>query len=66
VHADYLERRDIETIMSILVDTGYAGRFVVQKFRPGVTLKNLAAPHQDIDLSGLQAEGLEISYRNFN
>jgi pyruvate formate lyase activating enzyme len=66
VHADYLERRDIETIISILVDTGYRGRFVLQKFRPGVTLKNLSAPQQEIDLSGLQAPGLEISYRNFN
>lgn len=66
VHADYLGRSDIEAIMSILVDTGYSGDFVVQKFQPGVTLKNLAAAEQDIDLSGLEATGLDISYRNFN
>ena len=66
VHADYLGRSDIETIISILVDEGYSGRFVLQKFRPGVTLKHLTAPERDIDLSGLAAAGLDIRYRSFD
>lgn len=65
VHADLLDRKDIETMVATLVGIGYRGTFVLQNFRMGRTLGNLRPPARRLDIEGLTALGLDIRLRNF-
>lgn len=65
VHADLLDRSDIETMIALLGEVGYEGTFVLQNFRMGRTLGNLQTPSRNIDLIGLTGSGLDIRFRNF-
>ena len=65
VHADLLDRQDIETIIRDLEAVGYCGRYIVQNFRAGRTLGGLAPPLRGLDLDGLRGRGLDIEFRNF-
>jgi pyruvate formate lyase activating enzyme len=65
VHADQLDRADIESMVDLLQDLEFRGTFVVQNFRMGRTLGNLKAPLRRLDLAGLSGKGLDIQFRNF-
>ncbi|OYW83583.1 MAG: anaerobic ribonucleoside-triphosphate reductase activating protein [Asticcacaulis sp. 32-58-5] len=65
VHADLLNRDDIEAMISLLEDVGYRGSFVLQNFRMGRTLGNLKPPSRRLDLTCLAGAGLDIRFRNF-
>jgi len=65
VHADLLDRGDIEAIVAEMADAGYRGRYVLQNFTPGRTLGGLEVPKRRLALAGLTAPGLDIAFRNF-
>lgn len=65
VHADLLDRADIEWMIDLLQEVEFCGTFVVQNFRMGRTLGNLKAPSRQLDLTGLSGKGLDIRFRNF-
>jgi pyruvate formate lyase activating enzyme len=65
VHADLLDREDIEAMIDLLAEAGFRGTFVLQNFRMGRTLGNLEAPVRPLDLKGLAGHGLDIRFRNF-
>jgi pyruvate formate lyase activating enzyme len=65
VHADLLDRADIESMIDLLEEISFRGAFVIQNFRMGRTLGNLNAPSRRLDLTGLSGEGLDIHFRNF-
>ena len=65
IHADQLDRADIEAMISLLEDIGFRGTFVLQNFRMGPTLGNLQAPSTRLDLTDLSRKRLNIQFRNF-
>ncbi|MGN6209458.1 anaerobic ribonucleoside-triphosphate reductase activating protein [Asticcacaulis sp.] len=65
IHADLLDRADIEAMIGLLEDIGFRGTFALQNFRMGPTLGNLSAPSRRPDLAGLAGKGLDIQLRNF-
>jgi pyruvate formate lyase activating enzyme len=65
IHADLLDRADIEAMISLLEDIGFRGTFVLQNFRMGPTLGNLQAPSRRLNLTDLSRAGLDIQFRNF-
>jgi pyruvate formate lyase activating enzyme len=65
VHADLLDRKDIEAMISLLAEVGFRGTFVLQNFGMGRTLGNLKAPVNRLDLADLSGRGLDIHFRNF-
>jgi len=69
VHGDQLDRADLEDMLGLLRQAGYAGAYVLQNFRGGSgerTLGNLPAPTRQPDVAGLDAgPGIEIAFRNF-
>ena len=65
VHADLLDRDDIEAMICLLADVGFCGTLVLQNFRMGRTLGNLKAPVNRLDLTGLSGRGLDIHFRGF-
>ncbi len=66
VHADLLDREDIETMIGLLKKVGYQGTFVLQNFRMGRTLGNLETPVKQLDVTGLAGLGLDVQLRNFS
>lgn len=66
VHADQLDRQDIEAMIRLLEDVGFRGTFVLQNFRMGRTLGNLKAPSRRLDLTNLAGAGVDIRFRNFS
>ncbi len=66
VHADLLDRRDIDAIIRELEDVGYRGRYVLQNFRAGPTLGGLRGPSRRLDIDNLSGHGLDIEFRNFD
>ncbi|HTM82872.1 anaerobic ribonucleoside-triphosphate reductase activating protein [Asticcacaulis sp.] len=65
IHADLLDRADIERMINLLQEVEFHGTFVLQNFRMGRTLGNLKTPSRRLDLAGLSGEGLDIRFRNF-
>lgn len=65
IHADLLDRADIESMIDLLQEVEFRGTFVLQNFRMGRTLGNLKASSKRLDLTGLSGEGLDIQFRNF-
>lgn len=65
VHADQLNADDVNNILSTLSDFGFNGRYYLQRFKEGVTLKRLSAPLRTFDLSAIAAPPFAIELRNF-
>ena len=65
IHADLLDRDDIEAMIGLLEDIGFRGTFILQNFRMGPTLGNLQAPSTRLDLTDLSRKRLNIQFRNF-
>jgi pyruvate formate lyase activating enzyme len=65
IHADLLDRADIEAMIGLLEDIGFRGTFILQNFRMGPTLGNLQAPSTRLDLTDLSRKRLNIQFRNF-
>jgi pyruvate formate lyase activating enzyme len=66
VHPDQLDRADLDEILNLLAGVGYHGSYVVQNFKGGSTLGNLADSTRKLDLVGLNGNGIDISFRNFS
>ena len=65
IHADLLDRADVEAMISLLEDIGFRGTFILQNFRMGPTLGNLQAPSTRLDLTDISRKRLNIQFRNF-
>lgn len=66
VHTDQLDRANVDEMLGLLAKTGYRGSYVVQNFRGGATLGNLEQPTRKLNIDGLSASGIDVSFRNFD
>lgn len=66
VHADQLDEEDINSMMSVLSNHGFSGRYYLQRFKQGFTLGNLGAPCRAFDPSALIKPPFTLELRNFS